>query len=182
MYSLLLLLISFIAQIAVAEALAHRHYTRLNHAEKPNIRWMMNNVRHTRHGPIYRSIPDPTPNGQGASAFDSGALGDPTFTSKALVSVVLLAYFVIALNTPSDITGENRTPPGLTPPGFQPVVTLPASTAMKPSPQSSRALLSLSTPRLSHTDPFLFSGLLPSKWASPCSRTTRLIIFKFVNL
>jgi len=97
MYSLLLLLISFIAQIAVAEALAHRHYTRLNHAEKPNIRWMMNNVRHTRHGPIYRSIPDPTPNGQGASAFDSGALGDPTFTSKALVSVVLLAYFVIAL-------------------------------------------------------------------------------------
>ena len=58
---------------------------------------MMNSVRHTRHGPIYRSVPDPTPNSQVASAFDLNALRDPTFMSKALISIVLLAYFAIAL-------------------------------------------------------------------------------------
>lgn len=65
---------------------------------------MMNSVRHTRHGPIYRSIPDPTPNGQGTINFgarsfvlDFSGLKDPLLMSKALISAVLLAYFAIAL-------------------------------------------------------------------------------------
>ena len=65
---------------------------------------MKDSVRHTRHGPIYRSIPDPTPNDQGTIKFGAGAffpdfeaLKDPVFMSKTLVSVVLLTYFVIAL-------------------------------------------------------------------------------------
>lgn len=65
---------------------------------------MINSVRHTRHGPIYRSVPDPTPNGQGAINFGAGAfvsgfgaIRDPEFMSKALVSALLLAYFAIAL-------------------------------------------------------------------------------------
>jgi len=97
MFSLLALLLFFIAQIATAEALAHGRYPRFNHADNQNTQWMMNSVHHTRHGPIYRSIPDPTPNSQIASAFDPSALRDPAFMSKALISTMLLAYFAIAL-------------------------------------------------------------------------------------
>ncbi|KAF9650893.1 hypothetical protein BDM02DRAFT_1223093 [Thelephora ganbajun] len=104
MYSLLLLLLFFIAQIAASEALVHGHYPRFNRVDNPNIQWMTNAVRHTRHGPIYRSVPDPTPNSQGTVKFGTGsfvfdfnALKDPLFMSKALVSAVLLVYFAIAL-------------------------------------------------------------------------------------
>jgi len=105
MYSLhSLLLLFFITRIVAAEALIHGRYLRSNHVDNPNIRWITNSVRHTRHGPIYRSIPDPTPNGQGATKFGTGsfaldfdALKDPFFMSKALISAVLLAYFAIAL-------------------------------------------------------------------------------------
>ena len=65
---------------------------------------MRNTVLHTRHGPIYRSVPDPAPNSQPVAriaarslVFDFGALKDPVFMSKTLVSAVLLAYFAIAL-------------------------------------------------------------------------------------
>ena len=70
----------------------------------PQIQWMTNSIRHTRHGTIYRSIPDPTPNGQGVADFGTRSLAldfdvfkDPVFMSKALVSAVLLTYFAIAL-------------------------------------------------------------------------------------
>jgi len=102
LYSILLLFLFFIAQIAAAEALVHGRYPRFNHVDNPNIQWIANSVRHTRHGPIYRSTPDPTPNGQGVvklgtGSFVFGVLKDPLFMSKALISAVLLAYFAIAL-------------------------------------------------------------------------------------
>ncbi|KAF9792939.1 hypothetical protein BJ322DRAFT_1016571 [Thelephora terrestris] len=109
MHSLFMLLLFFIAQIAAAEGLVHGRYPRFNHADNPNIQWMMNSVRHTRHGPIYRSVPDPTPNSQVASAFDLNALRDPTFMSKALISIVLLAYFAIALGRKSRSPGLEAT-------------------------------------------------------------------------
>jgi len=97
MYPLLLVLLFLITQIAATEALVHGRYPRFNHVDNPNIQWMMNSVRHTRHGPIYRSVPDPTPNGQQASVFDLTAIQDLAFMSKALISAVLLAYFAIGL-------------------------------------------------------------------------------------
>jgi hypothetical protein len=119
MYSSFLLFLFFIAQIAAAEALAHGRHPRFNHGDNPNVsasalrsqssesltgrlkptqvQWMMSGVRHTRHGSIYRPVPDPTPNGQGDPGFDLSALKNPIFMSKALVSAVLLAYFAIAL-------------------------------------------------------------------------------------
>ena len=56
----------------------------------------MNSVRRIRHGLIYRSVPDPIPNGQRASTFDFETLSDPMLMSKALVSAVLLTYPAIA--------------------------------------------------------------------------------------
>jgi len=80
----------------------------------------LNGVRDTRHGHIYRSIPDPTPNGQramqfgaGSFVFDFNALNDPVFMSKALVSAVLLVYFAIALGYAIRYRRRKPHPPGL---------------------------------------------------------------------